>query len=78
MSKAETKKEETYHQKELRLKARKQIYKMTYKKGVFMHNHEALCKWIMQQDVVLRINSGGLLDDDTEFVQLTIEGFKAD
>lgn len=70
--------EESIFQKEKRLKARKQVYKESYKKGCFFQtwNYEELIEWIKQNDVLIRVNAGGYLDDDTEFMQITIEGFK--
>ncbi len=70
--------EETYFQKEKRLKSRKQVYKETYKKGVFIEYNakDNLASWIAQNDVIVRVNTAGRLDDGTEFIQVTIEGFK--
>ena len=69
-------KKELPSQKERRLKARKTTYAETYRKGIFMVNKEALCSWIMQNDVLIRINKAGMLDDDTEFCNIQVEGFK--
>lgn len=66
---------ETLFQKEKRLKARKQVYKMTYKKGLFMINKTALCSWIMQDECLIRVHASGVMDDDTEFTSITIEGY---
>lgn len=68
-------KEENIFQKERRLKARKQTYIMSYRKGLFMVNKEELCKWIMQDEVLIRIHKAGNMNDDTEFCNITVEGF---
>lgn len=69
-------KHETYWQKEKRLKARKSVYKETYKKGVFFDNKHTLIDWLNQNDIIVRVNAAGKLDDESEFIQITIEGFK--
>jgi hypothetical protein len=66
---------ETFFQKERRLKARKQVYKETYKKGLFFINKEQLCEWIKKEDVLIRVHNAGKLNDETEFINITIEGF---
>lgn len=68
-------KNELPSQKERRLKSRKQVYCQTYRKGLFMVNKDELCKWIMQNDVIIRIHKAGALDDDTEFCNISVEGF---
>lgn len=71
-------KEETFLQKDRRLKNRKQVYKETYKKGVFMeyNQKDKLVEWIKQNDIVVKVNAAGTMEDETEFIQVTIEGFK--
>jgi hypothetical protein len=70
--------EESLFQKEKRLKSRKQVYKETYRKGLFFeyNQKDKLIEWIKQNDVIIRVHSGGQLNDETEFVSITIEGFK--
>ena len=68
-------KEESFLAKERRLKARKPVYKETYAKGMFLISKEELCEWIMQPDVLIRAHSSGTLNDETQFVQITVEGF---
>lgn len=71
-------KEESLFQKESRLKKRKQDWKMSYKKGVYFQtwNYKELIEWIEQKDVIIKVHSAGNMDDGTEFMQITIEGFK--
>lgn len=71
------KKEESIFQKEKRLKARKQDFKMTYKKGVFysQYQYKNLIDYLSQPDVIVRVHAVGSLDDDKAFIQITIEGF---
>lgn len=71
------KKEETFREKEKRLRNRKQDYKLTYKKGLFYNNIDRLIEYLKQPDVAVRVHASGSLDDDTDFIQITIEGFKA-
>lgn len=75
----QNKKEETLFQKERRLKARKPDYKMSYKKGIFYnaYQYEKLIDYLKQPDVLVRVHATGSLDDNTDFIQITIEGFKA-
>jgi len=72
-------KEESLFQKERRLKARKQSYKMTYKKGVYYNTwgYKNLIEYLNQPDVLVRVLNAGSMDDDTQFITITIEGFKA-
>jgi hypothetical protein len=63
--------------KERRLKKRKKTLTMKYKKGVTFDNPYKLVEWLGQKDILVYLNSSGQLDDDTEFVQITIEGVKA-
>jgi hypothetical protein len=76
-NKVSPKKEESIFQKEKRLKARKQDLKITYKKGVFysVYQYKNLIDYLNQPDVLVRVHAAGTLDDDTAFVQITIEGF---
>lgn len=67
---------ETPAAKEKRLKSRKQTYKESYQKGIFFNDKQKLIEWLNQEDVIVRVHSGGLLDDKTEFIQITIEGLK--
>lgn len=71
------KKEESFFAKEKRLKARKQSFKMTYRKGLFYNTwaYKTLIDYLNQPDVLVRVNSGGELDDGKAFIQITIEGF---
>lgn len=62
--------------KEKRLKSRKQTYKQTYRKGLYFSDKQKLIEWLNQEDVIVRVHCGGLLDDDSEFIQITIEGLK--
>ena len=73
-------KEETFFQKERRLKARKQTYKATYKKGVYYNtwHYKKLIEYLNQPDVLVRVLNSGSMDDDTQFITITIEGLKAD
>lgn len=73
-----TKKLENPLQKERRFKARKQVFKSTYKKGVFYNQyaHKNLVDYLNQPNVFVRVINAGSLDDDTTFVTITIEGFK--
>lgn len=57
-------------------KIRKEIYRESYKKGLYHTDLEVLCNWIKQAGVVVHIQAAGKNDDDTEFVQLKIDGFK--
>ena len=68
-------KDETFFQKEKRLKARRQTYKETYRKGLFYMAYERLKGYIDQPNVFIRIHSSGELDDGTAFIQITLEGF---
>lgn len=68
-------KKETIFQKERRLKKRKQTYKETYKKGLFYNNARRLIEYLNQPDTVVRVHASGGLDDNTHFIQITIEGF---
>lgn len=72
-------KEESIFQKERRLKARKQSYKASYKKGIFYNQwaYKQLIDYLNQPDVLVRVLNAGSLDDDTAFVTITIEGFKS-
>lgn len=72
-------KQENIFQKEKRLKSRKQSYKASYKKGVFysVNKYPNLIEYLNQPDVLVRVLNAGSLDDDTAFVTITIEGFKA-
>ena len=78
MAKTETK-EENFFQKERRLKARKQTYSATYKKGVFysQYQYKNLIDYLNQPDVLVRVHKVGSLDDDTTFISITIEGFQS-
>lgn len=68
---------ESFFQKEKRLKARRPVYKETFKKGLFYMAYERLISYINQPDVLVRIHSSGELDDGTSFLNITIEGFTA-
>lgn len=72
-------KEETFFQKERRLKARKQSFCVTYNKGIFYNTwaYKQLIEYLNQPDVLVRVLKGGTLNDDTNFLTITIEGFKA-
>lgn len=76
-TKLPVKKDESLFQKERRLKARKQSFKMTYKKGVFYnaYQYKNLIDYLNQPDVLVRVHATGNLDDDKAFLQITIEGF---
>lgn len=69
---------ETFLQKDRRLKARKQSYKETYRKGALVeyNGKDKLVEWINQDDIIIRLHTAGKMDDGTEFIQVTIEGFK--
>lgn len=67
---------EPFWKREARLKKRKSIYKETYKKGVIFENTDKLIEWLKQNDILIRVNAAGKMDDETEFIQITIEGFK--
>lgn len=69
-------KEESFFAKERRLKARRQTFKMVYKKGCFFDNKQRLIEYLQQPDIIVRANAAGDMDDGTEFIQITIEGFK--
>ena len=75
----QTVKEESFFAKERRLKARKQNYKATYKKGVFYNSwqYKNLIGYLNSPDVIVRVHSAGTLDDGKDFIQITIEGFVA-
>lgn len=60
------------------LEKRKQVYRESYRKGVFFDNKEKLIEWLRQKDVIVRVHAGGRLDDDIELIQITIEGFIPD
>jgi len=70
---------ETIYQKEKRLKAREQSFSMSYKKGVFYRTtaYKNLIDYLKQPDVLVRVLKSGYLNDDTCFITITIEGFKA-
>jgi hypothetical protein len=69
-------KEENFLQKDKRLKSRKQVWIETYKRGAFIEfqDKENLPKWLLQKDIVIRLNKAGKMDDGTEFINITIEG----
>lgn len=69
---------ETLFQKEKRLKARKQTFKTSYKKGVYYnsYHHNRLIDYLTQPDVLVRVINAGSLDDDKSFITITIEGFE--
>ena len=71
--------EETFLAKERRLKARKQTFKMSYKKGLYYTSwkYKNLVDYLNQPDVLVRVLNTGSMDDDTDFITITIEGFKA-
>ena len=71
-------KEEIFFQKERRLKARKETYSATYKKGVFysQYKYKNIIDYLNQPDVLVRVHKTGILDDDTTFISITIEGFQ--
>lgn len=69
-------KEESFWAKERRLKARRQTFKMTYRKGVFWQNYHLLKEYLSQPDIIIRTNAEGNMDDGTSFLQITIEGIK--
>lgn len=69
-------KHESIFQKDKRLKDRKSVYKETYKKGLFFDNKNVLIEWLKQNDILIRVHAGGKLDDETEYIQITIEGFR--
>ena len=71
------KENETYFQLQRRLKSRKQNFKMTYKKGIFYNNPDRLIEYLKQNDVVIRVHASGGMDDDTDFITISIEGFKS-
>lgn len=77
MTKVKT--EETLFQKERRLKARKQDYKVTYKKGIYYNTwqYDNLIKYLKSKDVLVRVINAGSLNDGTDFITITIEGFNA-
>lgn len=79
MANEKLKKDESLFQKERRLKARKQDFKMTYKKGVFYsaYQYQNLIDYLNQRDVIVRVHATGTLDDGTSFLQITIEGLTA-
>lgn len=70
-------KAETPTQIDKRLKARKQVYKETYRKGLFLIP-KYLLDWLNQDEVIIRIHSSGSLDDGKQFVNITVEGFLED
>lgn len=76
---AKVKHEETLFEKERRLKSRKQDYKVAYKKGVYYNSwqYDNLIKYLKEKDVLVRVLNAGSLNDGTDFITITIEGFKA-
>lgn len=75
MANEKIKKRENIFTKERRLKARKQTYKETYKKGFFYVAYQRLQEYIGQPDVLVRCHASGQLDDGIAFIQITVEGF---
>lgn len=69
-------KEESFFAKERRLRTRRQTFKMSYNKGLYFENKKELIKWLEQDEILVRIHSGGKMNDGTEFLQITIEGIK--
>lgn len=59
-----------------RLKNRRRIYEEKYRKGIFYRNPEQLIALLKEAGVIIRMHSTGALDDDTCFMQISIEGFK--
>ncbi len=55
---------------------RKQTIKWSFQRNVFHNNKHELIKWIKQSEVQVRCHSTGSYNDGTEFIQITIEGFK--
>lgn len=69
-------KTETPWQREKRLKSRKYVLKIGYKKDTFIVNTKELIRWIQQENIIVRVREAGQLDDGTEFCTIVIEGFK--
>ncbi len=70
---------ESLFQKDKRLKSRKYASKVTYKKGVFynQHSYKNIIGYLNSPDVIVRVLNAGDLNDGTNFITITIEGFKA-
>lgn len=56
---------------------RKQTVKWGFQKDIFHNDKKELIKWIEQPNVKVRCHSAGSYNDGTEFLNVTIEGFKA-
>jgi len=71
------KREETYFEKLRRLRNRKQVIKYTFKKGVYFEyaGLDRVLESAKQPDVVVRLINEGSMDDGTQFVTITIEGY---
>lgn len=62
-----------------RLKARKQDWEFTRTNAVMLKSkYDSLFKLMKQPDVVVRYNKTGAMTDGTFYIQITIEGFKAE
>jgi len=70
-------KSESHHQKTIRLRKRKRDFQAVYAKGVFFVNKHMLIDFLQQPDVVVRCCKSGVLNDDTEFIEIAIEGFNS-
>lgn len=70
--------EENIFQKERRLKKRKQVYKETYKKGIYWVDwkRQEIADHVLEDDVLIKVINSGDLDDGTHFLTITIEGYK--
>ena len=69
---------ESFRDKINRLRKRKRDFQATYAKGVYFTNKLILKNFIDQNDVVIRCRKSGVLDDETLFIEVSIEGFNSE
>lgn len=49
---------------------KKEVYKETFRKGVFETNREKVSKWALDNNTWMEVINGGINSDDTEFVTI--------
>lgn len=66
----------TFEQKQSMLRKRKRDFSIKYRKGVYFSPPGVLANILTQPDLVIRCHESGVLDDNTQYINISIEGFK--
>lgn len=56
---------------------KKEVYKETFRRGIFETNREKVSKWALENDTWMEIINAGKNEDDTEFVTIKFNNLKS-